>query len=609
MPTNGVPALNPLQTDSGFPGESLILRGQGLEQITRVLFAGQSLPIQFQSASQVTVLLPEGNIKGQLEAFTENGRLGGFLFSLQGSSGSGGGGGGGGGGVSANPSPTGSPETATTLTRVESEQTLVIETQNIEALRSEFPALTFTQNQHVITVEGPGQSAEMLYVMLSPNAFIDSIEFDTVMQLPPAAAQGGFTLQHLPNDPLYGLSLGALTFQAPWSSSGFEAAWNTTQGSANTRIALIGSGMETAHPEFSGRWEQAYDIVQQQSGVSDSIGQGTRWAGLVAAAMDNNTGTTGGCPACHLMPIKVTDAQGQVKASHLARAIYYAVDQGARVICLAPAGGIDNTVQKALQYAQQNNVLSITGAGEQGKQSLSYPAAYSVGGVLTVSALEANLTGLAAFSNWGPHLSMSAPGQYLLSTWPMGSNTDETLKPPLDANHGLTSGTSAAAAMTAAAAGLIISAYPELSASQVKAALIRGAVDKGPQGFDTQYGWGTLNASAALSQALLLRQAPLNHAPTGIIKIKGIPIAGQTIALTAQIEDQDQDPVSLTWESSAGILSSNTSATTWLTLPESGNLMIRLKLNDGKTTSSTEILHYLSVRSGNAALNFSGGLF
>lgn len=54
----------------------------------------------------------------------------------------------------------------------------------------------------------------------------------------------------------------------------------------------------------------------------------------------------------------------------------------------------------------------------------------------------------------------------------------------------------------AGVAGLVISANPDLTAVQVQDVITRSAVDMGTRGWDPAYGWGRLDAAAAVQLAL-----------------------------------------------------------------------------------------------------------
>ena len=92
--------------------------------------------------------------------------------------------------------------------------------------------------------------------------------------------------------------------------------------------------------------------------------------------------------------------------------------------------------------------------------------------------------GVAA-ANSGSYVGIAAPGVDILSTLNGGV-------------YAWADGTSMAAPHVAGVAGLVWSARPALTADQVCGILLRTAVDLGSPGRDDIYGYGRLNAEAAV---------------------------------------------------------------------------------------------------------------
>src|SRR5205085_11736208 len=115
-----------------------------------------------------------------------------------------------------------------------------------------------------------------------------------------------------------------------------------------------------------------------------------------------------------------------------------------------------------------------------------YPAAYP--GVVAVSATDWD-GNVASFSNWGPWVDLAAPGIAITSTYPAAGPR---------ANYATGSGTSFAAPFVAGVAALLRSANPGWSADDTANRLRSTARDAGPRGIDDAYGYGFLDADAAL---------------------------------------------------------------------------------------------------------------
>jgi subtilisin family serine protease len=91
-------------------------------------------------------------------------------------------------------------------------------------------------------------------------------------------------------------------------------------------------------------------------------------------------------------------------------------------------------------------------------------------------------------SNTGPEIDITAPGQDVFS---------------LSKNSGYStlSGTSMATPHVSGLASLIRAYNPALTLPEIENIIKTTAEDKGPVGFDTQFGWGRINAHAALAAA------------------------------------------------------------------------------------------------------------
>ncbi len=293
---------------------------------------------------------------------------------------------------------------------------------------------------------------------------------------------GGWT----PGDPDYAdptKSYGLRRIQA-------ETAWETTKGDAATLVALVDSGLALTHPEFAGRVSPGWDFVNNDADPSDDNGHGTHVAGIIAAAMDNGEGSTGVAPGVTLMPVKALNAANAGTWANVAAGIVYAVDHGASVINLSLGGHVASiTLHDAIAYAAAHDVVVVAGSGNLPDGEPFYPAAYPE--VLAVSATDATDAWWTS-SDYGDWVDVAAPGDAIWSTlWT--SAAPET--------YATKSGTSMATGFVSGLAALVRSARPELSALDVQVLIQQASDDKGEPGPDAFYGWGRINAGAALGIA------------------------------------------------------------------------------------------------------------
>jgi subtilisin family serine protease len=335
------------------------------------------------------------------------------------------------------------------------------------------------------------------------------------------AAPAGAASKFVPNDPL---------FARQWYVTQDHAFdfWSELPTSLPTvRVAVIDSGIDSGHPEFAGR------IADQRSFVGGSIadkqGHGTFVAGEIAAAADNAQGIAGIAFPAELLIAKVVEADGTIAPSIEAKAIRWAVDQGAEVINLS-IGGLRDPLHatrdtysalelSAIEYARSHDVVVVAavGNGDQAPTApwefASYPAALPH--VIGVSAV-AQDGSVPAFSNYDRNFNdIAAPGVGIVSTFPRSLTAER----PACADQGYSDcgtpeyrdaqGTSFAAPQVAAAAALLRAVQPDLTADQVTALLEHWAVDENPANGcrhcgpsrDPLSGWGRLDIGAALQAA------------------------------------------------------------------------------------------------------------
>lgn len=196
-------------------------------------------------------------------------------------------------------------------------------------------------------------------------------------------------------------------------------AWDVTTGEAHVTVAIIDTGIDIDHTEFQGRLSPlSYNATTEQQGlehVIDDQDHGTPVAGIIAANKDNGEGIAGIAQAIELLIIKANESgEDTFFDSVLAEAIYYAVDNGADIINMSLGGSHENqTVQDAITYAYDHDVLVVAAAGNDGMEDPQYPAAYDH--VIAVSSVDDDGL-LSEFSNYGDYIDITAPGGRIVTT-------------------------------------------------------------------------------------------------------------------------------------------------------------------------------------------------
>lgn len=272
---------------------------------------------------------------------------------------------------------------------------------------------------------------------------------------------------------------------------GAEDAVNVGSGlpaGAGVKVAIIDTGMDTDHPDLAANYAGGYDFVNIDSVPEDDNGHGTHVAGTIAA-VDNGSGLVGVAPKASLYILKVLNASGSGTYGDIAKAIEWAtgLNGGTKVdiISMSLGGSSDNSVlRNAVDNAANNGVLVVAAAGNNGPttNTISYPGAYT--NAFAVAATDSN-NNVASFSTRGSYVDIAAPGVSINSTW-------------LNGGTNTISGTSMATPHVSGLAALIKSSDPSLNASQIRGKIQTTAIDLGTPGLDSSYGYGLINAVAAV---------------------------------------------------------------------------------------------------------------
>ncbi len=290
----------------------------------------------------------------------------------------------------------------------------------------------------------------------------------------------------------------------PWALQrvNLDELWARTKGKG-VRVAVIDTGVDVKHPQLTDAVDAAKgknylpekndkgEKIERGNahGTTDTVGHGTRVAGIIAARPAKGTGFVGLAPEATIIPIKQNDAEGNGTADTLATSIRHAVDAGADVINIsqdtAKAVKPASTLESAVDYALDKEVVIVASAGNDGlggKDRTTYPASYD--GVLAVASSDRN-NERASFSQAGEFVGVAAPGVDMISTVPGGGHCSDN-------------GTSFSAPYVAAVAALLKSAYPKWTAEQI-VAQIEQTAERSIPGHDRLVGWGVIDPVKALT--------------------------------------------------------------------------------------------------------------
>jgi subtilisin family serine protease len=162
-------------------------------------------------------------------------------------------------------------------------------------------------------------------------------------------------------------------------------------------------------PAMSGPTFSALGAGQAMSSNNSAFGHGTMVAGIVHLV----------APSALLMPLKAFGSNGQGNTSDIIRAVYYASAHGARVVNMSFSMTNPSTeLQTAINYAAGRNMICVAAAGNDGGNAVVYPAGF--GNVIGVGST--TLTDQrSSFSNYGRTVWVAAPGEQIVSTYPLGA--------------------------------------------------------------------------------------------------------------------------------------------------------------------------------------------
>ncbi|GHF64328.1 type VII secretion-associated serine protease mycosin [Streptomyces griseosporeus] len=292
-----------------------------------------------------------------------------------------------------------------------------------------------------------------------------------------------------------------------------EEMWRTSTGKDVT-VAVIDSGVDPNNPDLKGRVLDGLDLASKfRSGDehTDIDGHGTGMAGLIAGT--GKGGAYGLAPGAKILPVRLpgaNDLSGFAGPSYLSKAIRYAADSGARVINISKGSPVRSPeLDAAVKYAIDHGSLLFAAVGNSGDEgnAVEYPAATP--GVVGVAAVGKDLR-RSSFSQYGPQVDMSAPGEQMVHA--CGGKT------------GLckTDGTSDSTALASASAALIWSKHPTWTNNQVLRVMLNtiGGPTDGAKRNDS-IGYGIVRPRIAL-------QNPGDPGPADVYPLPDLKAAEKT---------------------------------------------------------------------------------
>jgi subtilisin family serine protease len=388
--------------------------------------------------------------------------------------------------------------------------------------------MEFTTQEYLLQVLGP--DAEAVFTALENLNKVEWIEWAA----PNTASQPKLCGQVIPDDEYF-------TLQWHWQNTGQSGgvpgadvrapeAWEITTGDPNIVVAVLDTGVDSNHPDLVNNLVPGYDFIDNDAKPDPSLdhkqnAHGTACAGLVGAQGNNGIGVSGVTWNSKIMPIRLLCmlSNGTWKfatQADIATAFRWAANSGADVLSnswvwstsetpIIYSGIIDVTKSGGMGRGGKGCIV-LFGAGNDFGPITGYPQKYPE--VIAVGGTDHNDI-KCDYSNYGPELDIVAPTawQWTDEDWisSMGKGALWTTdisglagwNPDFDPNfldYTPMNGTSGSCPIAAGVAALILSVEPNLTGDEVRHVLERSANDLGAPGRDDYYGWGRVDARAAI---------------------------------------------------------------------------------------------------------------
>lgn len=344
--------------------------------------------------------------------------------------------------------------------------------------------------QQIVLLQKPEtESAKTIIAELLQNPSVELVEPNYI-----------FTIDQLPNDPLFGNLWGlkntgqsdGASVGTPGTDIGVEKAWDITTGSHKVLVAVIDTGVNYKHPDLQGNiWSNAAEAkgragidddgngyvddihgidvsnaVNPSSDPMDDHGHGTHCAGIIGARGNDSKGIVGVNWKVQIMPLKFLSANGSGTMEGAIRAIDYATRMGAKIMSNSWGAAISGAVllEQAVQRAEKAGALFVAAAGNNGLNIDDmdyYPATIKARSLIAVAAVD-NKGQLASFSNYGKEkVHVAGPGVGIYSSILDG--------------YASWSGTSMATPHVAGVAALLLAKEPQLTNVRLKDRLLKTA--------------------------------------------------------------------------------------------------------------------------------------
>ncbi|KGX88280.1 S8 family peptidase [Pontibacillus litoralis] len=213
----------------------------------------------------------------------------------------------------------------------------------------------------------------------------------------------------------------------------FQATFDTE----DTIVAVLDSGIDMDHPMFEERLLQGFDLIDGDHIPNDEVGHGTQVTGIIMQLTEDS-------------PVQVLPVRKLGNPNNTSLAILLSIISGADIVNMSFHQPYNPITQKVIEYGANKDVLFIASSGNEGKDTLTYPAKYEH--VIPVAATNNKNSILSG--NYGEGITYISPGINVLSAGLGGELTT-------------TSGTSIASAYATGVFAYLKAEYPQASSEEL----------------------------------------------------------------------------------------------------------------------------------------------
>ena len=310
-------------------------------------------------------------------------------------------------------------------------------------------------------------------------------------------------------------------YQYQFDAVNVMKAWKLLKekGYTKTKIGVMDTGVDSLHEDLKKNLKEYVRISEGivKKGVADPDEHGTHVSGIMAATYGDGKGGSGIATGpdndmAELYVAGVQDDDGNINDVDMIRAIEYFKEKGVKVVNMSLGGySYDDHIHKAMKAAYDAGITLIAASGNDDTDKDSSPSSFKE--VLSVNSSDSD-NQTSYFSNYGFTSDISAPGSTIPSTVPGD-------------RYVAYSGTSMASPVVAGVASLVLSANKDLTPRQVYN-IICGTANKsmlkGKVFDDRQYGYGVVDAYAAVKAAYDMKEHPSDKVDSIFAKNKTITV-------------------------------------------------------------------------------------